>query len=219
MNKNERDMMLVNVIVNDNSSNRELNKATTVLFNKFYPIMMSFVRKRFSNLSEMQRQDVVVSGLTKGFRKSCLEIYEPTHLFSSWLSSIVKNKAIDFVRKENKMRTTYIDDLGIDEYDNPVEISVDYSSPENIMISEENCEMIKRCVSKLSVGTREVMRLRLISQMKDREIISHLWGDELSESEIISKANTVRATLFRGREALKEIVRKEIACEMGYENI
>jgi len=204
---NEKDLKLVDTIVN--STGREKRTAYNALFNKYYPRMLRFVNGRFKILREDEVQDVAIEGLTKAFKTETLANYEPVNNFSTWLYQVVNNKALDVLRKEKKGDTQYIDDMTPEENTGSVEVSIEYMTPERALFNEETFDLIKFCIGKLSDAQREIVELSLIEELNDREIISRIWGDDLSEVEIFSKANTVRATVHRGKKALQSLLERK----------
>jgi RNA polymerase sigma factor (sigma-70 family) len=204
---NEEDLKLVDAIVN--STGRDQRAAYNALFNKYYPKMLRFLKYRFNNFRDAEIQDVAIEGLTKAFRANTLAGYEPSSNFSTWIYHSITNKAIDLFRKENKFDTMSIEEMKRPDSDSSVEVSIDYMTPERVMFNEETFDLIKSCIKQLSNAQREIVELSIIEDLNDKEIIFRIWGDTLSEDEIVSKANTVRATIHRGRKVLRILLEEE----------
>jgi len=202
---NKNDLLLVDAIVN--KTGRAQRTAYNALFNKYYPRMLRFIKGRYRLLREDEVQDAAIEGLTKAFRVKTLTDYKPTHNFSTWVYKVIDNKVHDILRKEKKWDTQYIDDLSPE--DSSVEFSIDYMTPDRSLFNEETFDLIKFCIGKLSDAQRNIVQLSLIEELNDKEIISRIWGNNLSEVEIVSKANTVRATVHRGKKALQNLLENE----------
>lgn len=205
--QNERDLMLVDIIVKSTGARQA--KAYEELFNKYFPIMFRFVRGRYRSLREDEAQDAAIEGLTKAFKVERLTEYEPTHNFSTWLFTAVNHKVIDILRKEKKADTQYIEDMTPEENTGIIEVSIEHMTPDRVMQSKETFDLIKFCIGKLSNSQKDIVELSLIQELNDKEIVSRLWGDDLSDKEIESKCNTVRATVHRGKKALQKLLLDE----------
>ncbi len=98
----------------------------------------------------------------------------------SYLFSIIHNKSVDYIRKNN--RKTYYD------YDSASTIS-----PEEIVINKEKKEKFMKSFSKLNEEQKNVLYLYAFQQMTYKEIAEVL-GMSLAK---------VKITIFRARKELK----------------
>ncbi|MBO6118086.1 MAG: sigma-70 family RNA polymerase sigma factor [Bacteroidales bacterium] len=149
--------------------------------------------------STLDADDLTIEAFGKAFRS--LDDYSPEYAFSTWLFRIATNNCIDFIRKQ-RMQTMSMDDnegsyqtYAAKEVNNMVSLS---SSPEEEMISEQQKLYIHTVVSKLKPHYRKLVEMR--------------YFDEMSYEEISQSLNmplgSVKAKLFRARNLLMEIIRK-----------
>jgi len=201
MTKNEKDLEIVDTIIN--STGVKSARAYDALFNIYYTQILRYVKTRFPILSEDDAEDCAIEGLTKAFKKDVLTKYEPTNYFSTFVYKIVLNQTLDFLRKEKKRDTLYIEDLNTSENSSPTEYSVDYRTPEGIIFGEETFDLIKFCIGELSNAQQGFVYLSVIEELNNTEIVSRVWGDEITEAESLSFGNAVRTTIFRGKKVLQ----------------
>lgn len=93
-------------------------------------------------------------------RRSRLD--EVNHL-KSWLLTMVRNRAISYLRKENLRDTIPFDD--IEDYNVPL-----VQSPDTKMISEEEIEKINEAIASLPPKCKEVFMLAKIEKIPYKEI-------------------------------------------------
>ncbi len=139
--------------------------------------------------------DLTVEAFSRAFEN--IERYKPTFAFSTWLFKIATNNCVDFIRKK-RLKVFSIDQkiqTGDDE-----EISFDFKSenldPEQSMIRKQKIEQMRGVVDMLPEKYKVLVVLR--------------YFEEKSYDEIAIEMNlpigTVKATLFRARDLLLNIV-------------
>lgn len=111
--------------------------------------------------------------------------------FSTWLYRVTTNAAYGFLRKEKK----FSEQTPVEDIDQEPHASVDWSElPDDVLLSEESKEVLKRSIDSLP----EAMRTVVI--MKDME---GLKNEEIAEALGIS-VPAVKSRLHRGRLTLRD---------------
>lgn len=111
--------------------------------------------------------------------------------FSTWLYRVTTNAAYGFLRKEKK----FSEQTPVEDLDGEQHASVDWSElPDDVLLSEESREVLKRSIDSLP----EAMRTVVI--MKDME---GLKNEEIAEALGIS-VPAVKSRLHRGRLMLRD---------------
>ena len=106
--------------------------------------------------------------------------------------SIVKNKAIDSIRRSRHYTEEEIEDLKLYQDEKMV-------NPENILLSEETKGMIKKALEQISEVFRETLVLKFVYELSNAEI-AYIQG--------VSK-KTVVMRIYRGKQMLREVIREE----------
>ena len=149
---------------------------------------------------ETDAEDLTIEAFTKAFKN--LNYYTPTYAFSTWLFKIASNNAIDFLRKKKTEEKTISIDKEItinhQKVPNPLTIASDNPDPEEKLIIRQEEKYIYSLIQKLHPNYKKIIQLR--------------YYDELSYNEIADQLDiplgTVKARLFRSRELLLEILKK-----------
>jgi RNA polymerase sigma-70 factor (ECF subfamily) len=136
-------------------------------------------------------KELTIEALGKAFNK--LHLYTPNFAFSTWLFTIARNNAIDYLRKK-KLPTFSLDQLR--QTDDGSQISFDLEDdgldPENFLLKKQRLQIVRKIVSSLEPKYRQLVRLRYFKEYSYQEI-----ADELE-----MPVGTVKAQLFRSREQL-----------------
>lgn len=119
--------------------------------------------------------------------------------FSTWLFRICKNTVYDHIRKESRLKTVSVSDMGTsDDGENRREYDIPDTEgryePEKTYISKETAELVHEAISTLSEEHRDIIVMRDIEGMSYSQI-----ADILSLEE-----GTVKSRLSRARTALKK---------------
>ena len=140
-------------------------------------------------------KELTIEALGKAFNK--LRLYTPNYAFSTWLFTIARNNAIDYLRKK-KVNTTSIDELR--QNDNGDEIVFDLPdgglNPENYLLKKQRLEIVRNIVNQLDPKYKKIVRLRYFKEFSYDEI-----ADELD-----LPVGTVKAQLFRSRQQLFKLL-------------
>ena len=149
--------------------------------------------------SSTDADDLTIEAFGKAFR--CLNDYSPEYAFSTWLFRIATNNCIDFIRKQKAKTISMDDDFENNEgyVNNKIKnIACETSSPEELIMSEQQKLYIRNIVSKLKPHYRELIEMR--------------YFEEMSYEEISIRKNmpigSVKAKLFRARALLQEIIKQ-----------
>ena len=142
-----------------------------------------------------EADDLTIEAFGKAF--ASLNLYSPTHAFSTWLFTIATNNCVDFIRKK-RLQTIYLDDICTtssgDVYEYP--IPSEAKNPEENFIQEQRVKMLREIVRQLKPRYRRLVELR--------------YFDELSYEEIAEQLKmplgTVKVQLFRARDLLHNIL-------------
>ena len=128
-----------------------------------------------------------------------LSLFRGDSKFSSWLYKLTTNVCLDFLRKRSRQKTvplTSETDDGEQEY---LPIPDETFSPETEAERRELRSSVRRGLSQLPEGQRQILILREIGQLSYEEIAGQL-GLE---------AGTVKSRIFRARKKLCDILIKD----------
>ena len=121
-----------------------------------------------------------------------LKDYDPERSFSSWAASIAINECRDRLRKRTRFSQTFreITDFDIDRNQRPAD---------NVYENRSRVEQVEKGIEALPENLKEVLVLKAYSEFSYEEI-----------AEILKiKTGTVMSRLFRAREKLTEILKKD----------
>jgi len=134
-------------------------------------------------------QDVVQDTFIKGFRD--LNNLKDKSKIGAWLSTIATRTAIDLIRKQKIWNGIPTEDVYLeidkDNHTNSVEKEVEIK----LMLQE-----VGEVLSELRIEYREILLLKYIHELKEKEIaeLLHL------------KEGTVKSRIFRARKELRDIL-------------
>jgi RNA polymerase sigma factor (sigma-70 family) len=145
-------------------------------------------------------QDVVQDTFIKAFRD--LDSLKDKSKMGAWLSTIASRTAIDLIRKQKVWNGIPTEDVFLekdkDNITNPVEIEVEAK----LMLQE-----VGEVLSEISIEHREIMLLKYIHELKDKEI-----------AELLNiKEGTVKSRIFRAKKELRNIIGENITQHMDGE--
>ena len=136
-------------------------------------------------------EDIVHEAFITGFQK--IHQLENDGYLGGWLKRIVVNKALDAVKKENKVHWVDTDLVIADKEELEDDINPSIS-----------VDLVKKCLAQLKEKYRIVLNLYLIENYNHREI-----GELLNIKE-----STIRNQYKRGKEQLVAIIKEH----QDYEN-
>ncbi len=163
-------------------------RAFEVLLDRYKARIFSYVLRLVKNRADAE--DLTQETFIKAFKG--LASYDPSRPLISWLFRIAHNSVVDLSRKQ---RTTTV---SLDADENPPEIEDGSLSLEAAAEKRSDEELVERLLRALPEIYREVMILR------------HKEGLEVAEIARIAQVpvGTVKARLFRAREALQELYKR-----------
>lgn len=161
---------------------RKDRMAQQFLYRRYYGKLLGIGMRYTSDKEEAT--DVLNRAFMKIFNK--LDQYKPTGSFKSWMTSIVFNTAIDYVRSKTKYREVMDFNVEKEMEVNPV------------VIDQLFAEDLYREIQELSIHARTVFSLYVIDGYKHREIAELL---KISE-------NTSKYHLAEARKTLQKRLSK-----------
>ncbi len=174
-------------------------KAYTELMDKYWNNVYYLLLKMVSDKDHAE--DLTMETFGKAFKR--LYQYTPEYAFSTWLFKIATNNCIDYIRKQ-KMTTFSIDQPILTEEGETVNIDIQSEGPdpeEQFMIEQKN-KLLRKLVTK-------------VKPPRYRLLIEYRYFKEMNYEEICEKTKlpmgTVKAQLFRAKELLYEIIKRNHA--------
>ncbi len=170
--------------------------AYTQLLNRYKKAIYYMILKMVKN--ESDAEDLTLEAFGRAFKK--IDQYEPNYAFSTWLFKIATNNCIDFIRKKKEQNFISLDNNS-SEYKNQdyyISLQSKELNPEAWMIQEQKINLIKSIVNQLKPRHRLLIELRYFKEYTYDEIAK----------ELDLPTGTVKAQLFRVRERLQNILRK-----------
>lgn len=161
-------------------------KAQSTLINTFWVDVFMFILKKVGD--ETDADELTVNVFSKVLNK--LELYDPNFQFKTWLLTIAQNTVIDYWRKKNRENEESTSDLDTVK-------NLFARSPEELLISEEDQQQIRRVVESLDANYREIIRLRFFEEKSIKEIAEELQLSVANTKVRIMRAKKVLAQLLK----------------------
>lgn len=168
---------------------KQYNLNKTKLFNAAFPLL----------LSRENTEDVLQMSLVKAWEN--IHRYDQNQNFINWMTTIVKNTAIDFGRSEKRKPEYKIEDFEADNLKN--NISIDFKDKKidlySDLICKEKLSLLTDLINSLPFKYKEVFNLVVLQGLSFAEAsnIMDQNGQKLSISAI-------RGRLYKARAILKE---------------
>jgi len=142
-------------------------------------------------------EDLTIEAFGKAFNR--IDQYTPNYAFSTWLFKIASNNCIDHIRKK-RISLISMDHAYTNENGESVGIEVDggHLDPEEVFIQQQKVKAMRDVVDKLKPRYRELIIKRYFEELTYEEIVD----------EMDLPLGTVKAQLFRAREALANLMKK-----------
>lgn len=123
-------------------------QAFELIINRYEISIARFIYQmvRDKETAEDLTQEVFILAYNKLFT------YKSDYKFSAWLYRIARNKTIDYIRKEGKVKSVNLDDIG--------PICSNESSPEEIIEFRELKETIESFIRTLDIIDKQILTLR-----------------------------------------------------------
>lgn len=178
----KRDILLVQKALLNNDQ-----KAYAELYNYYKDSLHSMLLKMTNNPEKAD--DLTIESFVQAFKN--LHQYTPDYAFSTWLFKIASNHCIDYIHKSRQIQ--FDTDVLLENIEDGDSDQLDQ------IIKKEKINLISDVINKLKPQYRELIELRYLNDYSYKEI-----ADELS-----LPIATVRARLFRARELIFSILKKE----------
>lgn len=155
------------------------------LVERYRDPLFSWILQRISNPNDAE--DILQESFTKCFKR--IESYNNNYSFSTWLYTIAKNSALDFLRKGELAVAPYYGE------ESPVKEGEDLApSPEDQLIAKQNIEQLVTAIKELSPIYREVSELRFIHDYALEEIAKEL---NIPLNSVKSRVRRAKIELFK----------------------
>ena len=123
---------------------------------------------------------------------SSLSGYRGDSKFSVWLYRIVSNVCLDFLRAKKRRQTVSLSVTDDDGEDTELDIADESKSPERIFERAMTRDAVRRGLAALTPEYRQILILRELQAMSDKEI-----------AEVLGlESGTVKSRIFRARKKL-----------------
>ncbi len=140
-----------------------------------------------------EAEDLVQETYTKALRG--FASFQPGTNFSAWMYRILRNT---FLTSRTGLKVTMT--VPLDEGDNEPIRASDATTPETLLISQSDQQLVQTALEELPVPFREILLLCEVEEMSYQEI-----------AEALSiPLGTVMSRLSRARSALREILRERL---------
>jgi RNA polymerase sigma factor (sigma-70 family) len=181
--KAKRDYELVTLAIGGDQ------RAFAKLMELYRDTLFSVIKKMVNN--DDDAEDLTIESFAKAFKM--LNNYVPKYAFSTWLFKIATNHGIDFLRKQNKIKTlsisTSAENADLSSYDY---LRAEMMDPEEKMIGEQSETIILEFIKKLHPDYQQILNLKYFHGFSYIEI----------SEELKIPLGTVKARLFRSKELL-----------------
>jgi len=170
-------------------------KAYALLLKKYRDTIYYMLLKMVKNQNDAD--DLTIEAFGKAFRN--LSQYTSEYAFSTWLFRIASNNCIDFLRKKRAITIPIDTAAESDEGYSGILIQATDLNPEEHMIKNQKTEELMEIVQQLKPRYRQLIELRYFKELAYEEIAQHMQ----------LPLGTVKAQLFRARELLTNIMKKD----------
>jgi RNA polymerase sigma factor (sigma-70 family) len=149
--------------------------------------------------NEKIAEDLLQDTFLKAFHRSAQ--FKEDGKLTAWLWAIARNNAFDSFKKKDALNftTTLTNEDG--EVIGPETLSVEITDAEEILITKLEKEQVHHCIRKLKETQKEVVMLKMFSDLSYEEIAENI---ESSVSSVKSLLNRARKSLFTCLQGLKK---------------
>lgn len=168
--------------------------AFTELWDTYVDSIKSYLKGRMKILDDFYVDDICSRSFEKAFRQ--IRSYDPSKSqFSTWLTTIARNTAIDTVEQENRTMRQYVSmDSDISAGSAAWRVGSEDDTPlESIIRSEDQVET-EKYIEGLPDIYRQIARMRLVDGLQYKEIAE----------ETGIALNTVRTRIRRAKDMIEK---------------
>src|SRR5258708_2582594 len=174
---------------------------------KHYQRRILAVARRLARIRE-DAEDIVQQSFQKAFVH--LHKFEGKSSFSTWLTRIVINEALMWLRRGRGLREVSIDDLsGNEEIAVRLEMPDSRACPESAFLQDERSRILSAARDSLTQVTRRVIELRELGELSAREAAGVMG----------LSVGAVKARVFHGRKRLSQVLKRESAWISGKQSL
>lgn len=173
-------------------SEQEFRLIYDLFYNRVYRDAYYVIKDRYL------AQDIVQDTFVKAYKH--INSLESREKMGAWLSTIATRTAIDLIRKQNTWNGIPTEDLTLNHAQSKREVA---ASVETIVETELIQEAIISKITELKPEYREVMVLKYIHELKDREISE--WTD--------LKEGTIKSRIHRAKRELRILIEQDESCK------
>ncbi len=167
-------------------------KAFNELFNYHWSYLYNFQLKKTGNKD--LAEEISIISFARAFDR--ISTFNKQYEFKTWLLTISKNIYNDLLRKENSK-------ISLQTLSSTSDLQTltreDQSSPEDILIINENLESLLNKIGSLKLDYRKILQLRFFDGLSYKEI------SKKTEQPI----NTVKVKLLRAKNLLSQKIKED----------
>ena len=174
--------------------------AFTELWDTHIGSLRTYINSRMKNLDDFYVDDICSRSFEKAFRQ--IRSYDPSKSqFSTWLTNIAHNTALDTVLQENRSHKHLVSiDQSASAGAAASSIGSDEDTPLESIIRDEDQVQTERYIEGLPELYRRIARMRLVDGLQYNEIAE----------ETGIPLNTVRTRIRRAKEQIDKMKSEEI---------
>ena len=169
--------------------------AFTELWDTHIDSLRSYIKSRMKNLDDFYVDDICSRSFEKAFRQ--IRSYDPSKSqFSTWLTNIAHNTALDIVEQENRSHKRYVSiDQDRSAGSAVNSIGSDKDTPLESIIRDEDQVQTEKYIEGLPELYRKIAKMRLVDGLQYSEIAE----------ETGLPLNTVRTRIRRAKTQIDKI--------------
>ena len=173
--------------------------AFTELWDTHIDSLRTYIKSRMKNLDDFYVDDICSRSFEKAFRQ--IRSYDPSKsLFSTWLTNIAHNTALDTVLQENRSHKHLVSiDQSASAGAAASTIGSDDDTPLESIIRDEDQVQTEKYIEGLPELYRRIARMRLVDGLQYSEIAE----------ETGIPLNTVRTRIRRAKEQIDRMKSEE----------
>ena len=178
--------------------------AFEVMYNNYKRPIYNFLLNLVKG-DEKTAEDLMQDTFLKAFHRSAQ--FKEDGKLTSWLWAIARNNAFDSFKKKDALNFTSTLTNQDGEVLAPENISIEVTDAETLLLKKIEKEQVNHCIGKLKDSQKEVIMLRMFSDLSYDEIAENISSTVSSVKSALSRART---SLFSCLQGLKDKQEKEL---------